>query len=588
MRRKRPLGARSMAVLMVLLVTGCTAGFYHKQADKDVYKILKQVEEDIFGKSSEFTIETARSGRKPKDVTSQSILDARTPLAERVVLTIDEALEYAVRNSREFQSEKESLYLAALNLTGERHTFFPQFFASSRATGTRFEDGERRGTVASGVGVTQALLTGADIGVSIANDLLRYYTGDPRRAAASVISMNLFQPLLRGAGRKIAGERLKQAHRNVFYAIRDYSHFQHTFAVDVVVEYFRLLQTKDAILNAYNNYLGRRDDTRRLRARSVDRVSPQDVAESQQDELTARDGYLRAITNFRNALDRFKIALGMPLSIDLRVDDLELTRLREAGLAVLDLNSSACFRIALENRLPLLNEIDRFEDRKRQVAIAADQLKADLNIIGDASVANDEGPTDYAQFDFSKVRASVGVQLILPLDRLRERNQYRATLIDFEESIRNLGLTFDQLRNQIDEDLRELGRLKQSHDIEAEAVQIAEMRVRGSELRLELGDLEYRQLTESRNSLLRSRNSLTAATINYLEAKMRLLTDLGILSTQEETFWVDADALQIDLAKWRGKMARETLPGEGVAIPSVAPAFTDEAAVPTPEEVFAN
>ena len=33
---------------------------------------------------------------------------------------------------------------------------------------------------------------------------------------------------------------------------------------------------------------------------------------------------------------------------------------------------------------------------------------------------------------WQEIRAGVGVELNLPIDRLRERNDYRATLIDFE------------------------------------------------------------------------------------------------------------------------------------------------------------
>ena len=112
-------------------------------------------------------------------------------------------------------------------------------------------------------------------GRGLSNDLLRYYTGDPRKSAASVLSVNLLQPLLRGAGWKIAGERLKQSHRDVFYAVRDYAHFQNTFSTDIVIQYFELLQSKDAVYNEYQNYESRKWNVEYLQARSVDRASIQ-------------------------------------------------------------------------------------------------------------------------------------------------------------------------------------------------------------------------------------------------------------------------------------------------------------------------
>lgn len=561
-----------------LILAGCTAGFYKSQADKDVYKILKKVEEDIFGESQEFDIATDYSDKKPKDITAQSILNERSA-DKKVVLPINEALDYAVQRSRAFQSQKESLYISALNLTGEKHNFFPQLFANSRGTRSRLADGEQRGTVGSNVGVSQALLTGADIGVSIANDLLRYYTGDPRKSAASVLSLNILQPLLRGAGWKITGERLKQSHRNVFYSVRDFSHFQNTFAVDVVMEYFRLLQAKDVIYNQYNNYLSRKAFTDYLRARSVDRARPEQVAESEQAELQAKDSYLSAITRFRNSLDSFKVTLGMPQTVDLRLEDSEMTKLRETGLLPLDLSSDGAFRVALKHRLPLLNEIDQYEDDKRQVALAADQLKADLNIFADATVDNDEGPTEYEKFDFDNVRTNVGVQLNLPLDRLRERNQYRATLISFEAAIRNLGLTFDQLRNQIDQDLRQLAQLRQSYEIQKNAFALAENRVEGNQLRLQAGTVIFRDLSESQDDLISAQNAVTNALVDYLEARLGLLADLGVLATQKELFWLKSDSLRVDLSKWQA--APKAPSSEPIIVPK-------DNEVPTPDQLFAD
>ena len=557
-------------------MVGCTTGFYRKQADKDVYNILQKVEEDIFGKSSEFSIDTAHAGKKPEDVAAQDILNERSA-NKKLVLPIDKALDYAVAHSREFQSEKESLYLTALNLTGEKHNFSPNFFANSRATRSRLLSNEQRGTVNSDIGVSQALLTGANIGVGIANDLLRYYTGDPRKSAASVISLDIMQPLLRGAGWKIAGERLKQSHRNVFYGVRDFAHFQNTFSVDVVMEYFRLLQAKDVIFNQYNNYLSRKASTEYLRARSVDRARPEQVAESEQSELQAKDSYLNSITRFRNSLDRFKVTLGLPQTVDLRLDDSEITKLRDAGLVGLSLTESNSFRIALEHRLPLLNEVDRYEDSKRQVAIAADRLKADLNIFGDASFENDEGITEYEKFDFNNVRANVGVQLNLPLDRLRERNQYRATLINFESAIRRLGLNFDQLRNQIDQDLRQLEQLRQSYEIQKNAVALAENRVEGNQLRLQAGTIRFRDLNDSQDALIDAQNAVTGALVDYLEARLGLLATLGILATDKEAFWLKGDALKVDISKWR-------------STPASAPESSEPGGdkIPTPDQLFAE
>ncbi|MDA7935312.1 TolC family protein, partial [Akkermansiaceae bacterium] len=464
------------------------------------------------------------------------VLNARSQRC-KVTLSLDEALTYAIANSREYQSEKEKLYLTALTLTGERHNFRPNFFGGTRTDYSRLSDGERTGTASSDVGANQALLAGGSLGINIANDLLRYFTGDPRRSAASVLSLNITQPLLRGAGQKIAAERLTQANRNVVYAVRDYTHFQNTFSVEIVNDYFDLLQQKNVIFNEYNNYESRRANREYLTARE-DRESPEAQGDAEQDELQAKNRYISSITSYRNSLDRFKITLGLPQTTELQLEDKEIDLIRKAGAKSLHLVSQEAFLVALDHRLPLFNQIDRFEDNKRQVAIAANQLKADLNIVGSSSLANDGGATDYTDFDFKNVRTTVGLQLNLPLDRLRERNNYRATLINFESATRTLGQNFDELRNLLDLRIRELEQFRQTYQIQQNAVVLAKKRVEGNQLRLKAGTVIFRRLSESQDALISAQNAETRALVDYLSARLNLLIDLGVLQTDQKRYWL--------------------------------------------------
>lgn len=529
--------------LVLSLLCGCTSDYYRKQADKDVYGILKKVENDIFGTSSEFSIDTPNTEQKTGEVTSRKVLNGRSK-GGKVTLTLDQALDYAIKNSREYQSGKEKLYLTALTLTGERHNFRPNFFGRTRADYSRLSDGGRQGSVGTDVGVNQALVTGGSLGLTIANDLLRYFTGDPRRSAASVLSLNVAQPLLRGAGTKIAAERLTQSNRNVVYAVRDFTHFQNTFSVGIVTEYFDLLQLKNVIFNEYSNFESRQANREYLAAR-VDRESPEALGDAEQDELLARNRYISSITSYRNALDRFKITLGLPQMTDLRLDDEEINLIRKSGAKSMYLVSSEAFRIALDHRLPLFNQIDRFEDNKRQVAIAANQLKADLNLVGDASLNNTGGATDYNHFNFKDVRTTVGLQLNLPLDRLRERNEYRATLINFESATRTLGQNFDELRNLLDRRIRELDQFRQTYEIQKNAVALAKKRVEGNQLRLKAGTVIFRRLSESQDALIAAQNAETRALVDYLGARLNLLIDLGVLKSDEKRYWLKENPSKI-------------------------------------------
>ncbi|HKS37901.1 MAG TPA: hypothetical protein VJW76_11965, partial [Verrucomicrobiae bacterium] len=104
--------ARSLfgAALTALLWSGCSATQHRRAADKEVYRIVHQVEEQVFGRTNEFMIDTAYSVRKPQEISPSELIDDRLQTNQRV-LSIEGALGLAVSSSRRYQSEKERLYL---------------------------------------------------------------------------------------------------------------------------------------------------------------------------------------------------------------------------------------------------------------------------------------------------------------------------------------------------------------------------------------------------------------------------------------------------------------------------------------------
>ena len=67
------------------------------------------------------------------------------------------------------------------------------------------------------------------------------------------LAADLDVPLL-GTGGKIALEDLTQAERSVLYDIRAFSLYRKSFVVSIITDYYRILQQKDSVTNAENNY----------------------------------------------------------------------------------------------------------------------------------------------------------------------------------------------------------------------------------------------------------------------------------------------------------------------------------------------
>ena len=570
--RIKPAAANVLWVtLAAMLSSGCSTAHYRRSADKEVYRIVQQVEKQVFGKTKTFAIDTAYSARKPEEVLAAELIEDRLRTNQRV-LSVEAALELAVTNSRRYQNEKERLYLTGLTLTGERYAFSPQFFARSTASFERTSGGEQIGEINSSVGVNQLLKSGGQLSVTLANDILRYYTGDPRRSVVSSVSVNLFQPLLRGFGRNNpAVESLTQAERNVVYAVRNYGFFQNQFAVEIVDDYFDLLAQKDGIRNRYTNYLSRVQATKRLEVRVIDRERQLDVDQARQAELGAKNNYVNAAATYQNSLDQFKIKLGLPLGEKLYLDDKVLDELEQTGLIAVPLDPEQAYRLAAQKHLPMLNAIDRYEDSKRKIRVAANRLKPDLNLFADASL-DSEPPTDYTKFDPDKIRAGVGVTLDLPIDRLRERNNYRATLVTFESELRNLTLTLDTLNDSIQRGLRTLEQRRQNYQIQTNALEVADRRVDSTTLLQQAGRAEVRDLVDAQDAQIAAQNAVTAALVAYQQARLQLMLDIGAIDTGSSRFWL------------KDRLAG--FPPGGAAVAS-QPQPTDRPLLP-PEQLFNN
>jgi outer membrane protein TolC len=527
--------------LASLLLAGCTAKQYRRYADKETYGIVQHMEQRVFGHTNDFTINTRFSDRQPKAIPPAEIIGDRSG-TNCFVVSLDQALDLAVENSREYQTQKEQLYLSALTLTGARYEFSPQFFATSTPEITGSPAGADIGSVRSRIGVSQFLKTGGSLSLALANDLVRYLAGKPdvvsRNSAINTLSVDLTQPLMRGFGiNNPLVEALTQAERNVVYAVRSYSLYQQDFAVSTVSGYFALLTQKDIVRNNYRNYTNRVETTRYLQARAVDRERLSSADDARTAELTAKTDYIDSLASYLNALDVFKLRLGIPLSSSLFLDDKDLEQLISAGLIPVDIDRKAAFAICVQRQMDVLNSIDQFEDSKRRVRVAADQLRADVNVVGNARLAS-EPNYDYTNFDPDKVTYTAGVVINLPVDRLPERNVYRRSLVSFESQLRSLSLTLDNYRDRIDRGLRTLEQARLNHVSAAESLRVAERRVENNTMLMEAGRATIRDVREAQDGLIQAQNNLATIYAQYLAARLTLLLNIGLIDTQPDKFWL--------------------------------------------------
>ena len=519
-------------LLVAVLLAGCEAAKFRDAADDEVYGILKQRGSDVLGAEQDYDIRTAWSARAPDAIPPAEIITDRFNDNARV-LTLEAALGMAVTNNRAYQLQKETLYLSALSLTGTRHRFVWQPTTSTADLGlVRESDKGLKGDSNLDLTFSKLFKTGGTLTATLANDLVLYFNGKPK---VPDITLKLTQPLLRGAGRAIAEEVLTQAERDVVYAVRDFSHYQKTFAIETVSEYFRILQKKDSVRNSYSNYQNLQGARARAEAMvDAQRLPKFQVDQARQKELSSRVKYLTAVESYRAALDAFKQRLGLPLGEDLKLDDTALRALVQRGLTPLNLNARNGYLIAVTNRLDMLNQIDKYEDSQRKVRVAADNLQPSLNLVVDASLTKQF----FSSFSPEDFAANAGLQLGLPLDKLTERNAYRTSLISFEKQLRALATELDGLREDIRQGVRQLAQERENYFIQQNALALAQQRVTVMPLLLDANQADIRDQLEAQADLVSAQNAVTSAMVNYHVARWKLLKNLGIMRVEAGQFWL--------------------------------------------------
>jgi len=517
----------------------------------------------------------------PREVSSADVNITVEP-NKPVKLSLIDTLQVGARNSSEYQSQKETVFQKALSLDLTRNTFRNIFNAQVQSNLSADTTGDETVTnlgTSGTAGVIRTLENGIDISSALAINLANLLTQGGASSLGLSVDTSVSIPLLRGAGQHIVTEPLTQAERNVVYQIWNFERFKHTFAVSIARDYFSVLQQMDQVTNAQEKYRSAIASARWSRRRAdAGRLSEVQVDQAVQSELRARNSWISVQQQLKSRLDSFKSSIGLPpdAHIELDPNDLRQLRVRAAKLVEeitqalragtletappadapvelvpasyedagpLEMNEPVAVKLALENRLDLHVALGGVYDAQRQVVVKADALRAGLTLGGSANFSDND---DDGSLHFEGGRYAALLSLDLPIERTKERNDYRNSLIDLERATRTVQTLEDQIKLSIRNELRTLLESRESLKIQAQAVVVAEKRVRSSNLFLEAGRIQIRDLLDAQDSLLSAQNSLTQAVVNYRIAELELQRDIDVLKVNEQGLWQEFSPEEIN------------------------------------------
>jgi len=541
---------------LLLVLSGCTANYYRKSADQAAYGAIQGKTALVPDMDPHFTIEQTNTISLEglplaTDVPKFLGADGEKEIGA-YVLNLEQALDFAVKYSRSYQSRKEQLYLSGLTLTLARHQFAPLFTSEA---GVNYAVQRENIDALTGLPsvsdnlVEQAKVTGTgsigaswllrDVGritAAITADAIRFVTGDPRLTTSSQLSATFMRPLLQNAGFKVETDALLTAEHQLLYDLRDFTRYRKDFSVQIATAYYGVLGLRDAAKNNFLTLQSSQKNAERTRALAQEgRVTTADLGRLEQQELSAESSWINAVRGYKQALDTFKIQMG--LSVDtqlvLNEDDLRALQIRHPEISVDD-----SIQVALAARLDYQNTKDQFEDTVRRVDLAVNLLKPRVDLT--ASVSPYSNPNLNFSFpDLQRYRWDAGLVVDPGLDRQAERDAYRSSLINRNRAARAIVQQEDEIKLEVRNSWRTLDQAKRNYEISEIGVKLAERRVEEQNLLADLGRAKAQDQVDAQNALNDSQNQRVQALVTHTIARLQFWNNMGILYIKENGQWED-------------------------------------------------
>ena len=523
-RRWRGLCLLGLGSLLVL--AGCGPKNYKEDADKRVYDALERKWDPRFGTPANYRIRDVAPG--PNDLHIENAVPASG------LVTLPWALALATAHNRDYQTQKELLYTAALDLRLVRHGYETQLFGGGSVLYLR--DGDDRAVqTEANIGFNRLLATGTQISTRIAIAWADVLAGTGRQGWTSIFGAAVTQPLLRGSDRRVVMENLTLAERTTLYQIRTFNRFRKTFAVAVATQYLQALESYGVARNT-QDYLDALTglQSRAVKVVAVGLIPSLEVDQIQQNVLKARDSLVQAQKEYERSLDQLKLTLALPIASDFQLDVGLLNALRGQGLPRPEIVLNEAVDGALGGRLDVTNSADAVLDAQRAVYVAADSLRADLRLKGSVDV-NTRGDTSI----------SAGPTLDLPLDRVPEQHAYRKALIALEARRREYDLLADTVRLEVREAHRKLTETAERYQILSAALTTAQARDKRASALMQYGQTSSRRVLDALDDLYEARNAATEALIDYAVATLNFYRDTEALQVRPDGMWQEGPNIPV-------------------------------------------
>ena len=549
---------RLILLCITTVILGCSAPSFKRSADEESYGAISQKANLVPGMTSQVVLdeisELNLEGFELNNLSFDFLDNEAESEIGASILTLNDVLDIAFQRSKDYQTQKELLYLEALALTFDRYRYTPVFSAAGSSnyqwdnrdqfvqdmqdlTGMQNVETDESTFSNTSLGARYILKSGGAVALNLTNNFTRFLSGNISEFGTNALIGSFTQPLIRDFGVDIETEALMQAERDLLYRLRDFTRFRKSFAVRVASNYYSVLLNRETARNNFAGLNATNLSLEREQAFQAEGLTTLlEVGRLEQSSLQADLRWTSSITRYKRSLDNFKILIGLTAEDNIILDDNEMNLISETGMDSPDISLEQATEMAIQTRLDLYNSLDRVQDSARKIEVAANALNPTVDITLVASVP-DANNGNIGELDFENALYTAGLDFDLPLDTMFERNNYRRSLIDYDSSSRDYLLSLDTVKLEVLDTWRRMNEARKSYDISVTSVEINERRVEEAQLRAELGLGDIQDTVDSQNDLTAARTELVSSIVEHNIAKLEFWRDLGLLYVDDTGQW---------------------------------------------------
>jgi len=452
--------------------------------------------------------------------------DARVEVAPSVppatpgapTVELEDAMRVALERNFSLLNSGDSVAAARWQESAAAGQFLPQVVPT-------FEQGE--GRTGFGLDVSQRIpWTGGTLVAS--GRYLSQPDVDAPYPRTSDLRLILSQPLLRDAGPNATyfeltnSRRLVEGQERSLVLARQRLMVQVAAAFYAVIAQRQLFEVADQSLQRTESLLQASDA--RLK---VGMASKLDVFRAELQAAQAREGMIRARASLETALEQFRGILALPPDNPLEPAAVSLSQPaeeREDPLEVL-------VQRALDNRLELKEARDRVHDAERAASLARQNMLPRLDVnLGVTQLGF--GRSFGEAWSVADRQVEFFLSASYPVRQSTQKANRAVSELEVQSRKRDVDQLELQVKREVHQAVRELDRIRQSVDVQEQAVDVAVKQRRLAVLRYQRGLASNFDVVDAESNLVVARSALVSLLTSFAVARLELLRVIGTLSIE--------------------------------------------------------